>query len=1020
MTLPEIKNLVANLTIGKNEPKAALESNDKTAKKGLQQDIDIASNETNTALKDNQNEAIKGVTQEIKAKNEQVVNELKSNQAEAPNYDITQTITVKTKYETEGTPQPIVGAGNAIDRKGGSTGGGATDLLADLYSNPLRKKNGVQVKGNVALAQGTLMGELGPELYVTGGRYFIAGQNGAEFVDLPDDAIVFNHLQTRSLMSNGHSTRGKTTTTEQKALAFATGNWNGGEAMASAKSALAALKQLRSMWQSLQNLGAKELAGAGGSGGGGGGGGKDNSDDNKAFLKDLEKWYNWLQKIAQLESDITYQEQLRSKIQSDMVAHGQDYAQSQLVTLGKLEEQITTRQDLVNSQQEFFDKRRKELNDQSYPFSSLYEFDENGQLKYKDEQLAALSNLMGRNDGGTNTPGAANYTAKEQYQMIIGMNKDFAKYMDYNESGEYVWEETEEGSGEWTEDSYVAAVEAFWAKIEADQTEMQSIHDSIEEQKKAILADYEAQNEILHDIEDNEIAVQNKVYDALVDSRERAIEELEKTKDAIEESANKLIDGLQEQLDNERDMYEAQNNKDELTKLQRQLSILQRSGASTSEMTSLQAQITQKQQDNYFEEQQRQIDAIQEASNNELEKLQQQIDLETEMLAYEKENGLLWSQVYDIMHGNSADGIAEYIAKNNSEYWGKSPTDIIQAQRNDLFDAQRFKEFEGRFDGLQTLIDHFTKTEVGTEGNSEGADKTTNDINGGGSSSNSSGSKTGGTASGTVSNTGGTWKSDDTGWWYQYDGGSWATGWKNIDGKDYYFNDQGYMQTGWIQGADGKWYYLGADGAMVTGTQSIDGKTWNFDENGVWDGKDGVAESTSSSSDTKYKASYTVYDDTGNITGSGYGTGDSASAAINNAKALAKNKMKEGGDYDVGQAVQYEYGGIVQHDGMGYLHAKEGVLTASQTHILRDEILSNKPNSLLSLLSAWRDSVISLADTSNINTNYDNGVIIEKAEVIMQVHQIANDYDAQRAGEQALDKIMGIARKTIAQNRIGR
>jgi len=26
------------------------------------------------------------------------------------------------------------------------------------------------------------------------------------------------------------------------------------------------------------------------------------------------------------------------------------------------------------------------------------------------------------------------------------------------------------------------------------------------------------------------------------------------------------------------------------------------------------------------------------------------------------------------------------------------------------------------------------------------------------------------------------------------------------------------MQTGWVQGSDGKWYYLGADGAMVTGT----------------------------------------------------------------------------------------------------------------------------------------------------------------------------------------------------------
>ena len=49
----------------------------------------------------------------------------------------------------------------------------------------------------MALAGGTrstLMGELGPELYVTNGHYYIAGQHGAEFVDLPSDAIVFNHL----------------------------------------------------------------------------------------------------------------------------------------------------------------------------------------------------------------------------------------------------------------------------------------------------------------------------------------------------------------------------------------------------------------------------------------------------------------------------------------------------------------------------------------------------------------------------------------------------------------------------------------------------------------------------------------------------------------------------------------------------------------------------------------------------------------------------------------------------------
>jgi hypothetical protein len=40
------------------------------------------------------------------------------------------------------------------------------------------------------------MGELGPELVVSNGRYFVVGQNGPEMVDLADDAIVFNHLQT--------------------------------------------------------------------------------------------------------------------------------------------------------------------------------------------------------------------------------------------------------------------------------------------------------------------------------------------------------------------------------------------------------------------------------------------------------------------------------------------------------------------------------------------------------------------------------------------------------------------------------------------------------------------------------------------------------------------------------------------------------------------------------------------------------------------------------------------------------
>lgn len=84
-------------------------------------------------------------------------------------------------------------------------------------------------KGTLGLAKahGTLMGELGPELYVQNGHYGVAGQHGPEFVDLAKDAIVFNHLQTESLLKNGMSpTRGKAVTNEKVAAAYATGSYD--------------------------------------------------------------------------------------------------------------------------------------------------------------------------------------------------------------------------------------------------------------------------------------------------------------------------------------------------------------------------------------------------------------------------------------------------------------------------------------------------------------------------------------------------------------------------------------------------------------------------------------------------------------------------------------------------------------------------------------------------------------------------------------------------------------------------
>lgn len=50
-----------------------------------------------------------------------------------------------------------------------------------------------------------LTGELGQELVVRGNRFFTVGDNGPEIVDLKKNDIVFNHLQTRDILTKGHT-----------------------------------------------------------------------------------------------------------------------------------------------------------------------------------------------------------------------------------------------------------------------------------------------------------------------------------------------------------------------------------------------------------------------------------------------------------------------------------------------------------------------------------------------------------------------------------------------------------------------------------------------------------------------------------------------------------------------------------------------------------------------------------------------------------------------------------------------
>jgi len=137
--------------------------------------------------------------------------------------------------------------------------------------------------------------------------------------------------------------------------------------------------------------------------------------------------------------------------------------------------------------------------------------------------------------------------------------------------------------------------------------------------------------------------------------------------------------------------------------------------------------------------------------------------------------------------------------------------------------------------------------------------------------------------------------------------------------------------------------------------------------------------------------------------------GDATKTAAKAPTPLAQPKKKSVGGY-ANHGI-YELGEL----------GTETVLTASQTKILRDNILSNRPNSLISLLKSYNEGYDGINNSvSGVTPVEDNSTIIEKVELKMEVKQIANDYDARRAGEQALNEMMRIARKTGAANSIRR
>ena len=890
----------------------------------------------------------------------------------------------------------------------------AQSIISDFRTqlNLRDGSGGTRVKGNVALASGrqTLMGELGPELYVTNGRYFVAGQNGAEFVNLPDDAIVFNHIQTKRLLSGFAGGHGKPVTNEYNAISYAKGNLEGGPALASAQAALAQLKQIRAMWDAMLNASLKDLGQK--AGGGSGGGGDKDQKTNAAFIADLERWYNLLRQIAKLEKDINYEETLRNKIQSDRIGNGKAIYASLKREIEALNDEVARNKELSYLQKDYYDRRREDLANSNY--GKIFTFNEEGLMQYNDQAtmangdrggLFALAELNQQNPDGS-----TKYSAKEQYELLKAWG--FSEEMRYDNQGkEIVYDKKSKNA----DDYYTKAVQAFWDKADGWKDELDSLYDSYNEQLTNVLQNEDKRNKLLQQIIDNQLSVEQKVLKAIEDREQAIIDNLQAERDALQEAANAYIDGLSKQLENEKQMYDNQASDEELIKLRRQLAILQRSGGSASQIASLQEQISEKERDAYFEAQQQQIDAIKEASDLEIERLDAQLDLMKESLEYAKKNGLLWAEVAEVMSRSESE-ISEFIVGNSLEWANKSPlaksedlNDLLMEieqwieardDKNNPLSAEATHNWDNYAESAQKRYskvwteDNVAKAKAAfaeeyarsSDPNKAGAaadayfamqledyyahhpeedpkrKKSGNDNNGNGNGSGGSGSG-GGSKSGTGTGTGSKTTSE---------------------------GDNGYIEVE---------HYNERTGKMITK------EIKSFPIGTVVSGY-------------QLRKSY-----------GGLPFTSSSPASIKVEKAKKRIKLYYGGalnsvnknDTRIKDIAKFAGGGLADYTGLAILHGTktkpEAVLNAEETKMWREDIMSGKPSSLMSLLLDYRDV---LANTANENTY--NSIIrgesytFENVSVNMNVGSIANDYDARRAGQNALEEMLNIARKSNVQS----
>ena len=335
----------------------------------------------------------------------------------------------------------------------------------------------------------------------------------------------------------------------------------------------------------------------------------------------------------------------------------------------------------------------------------------------------------------------------QEMREYLAVNAQYAEYGTYNfddQTIEIDWDKIEAILDEDLYNNvkdYVDGLEEVQDRIDKADDELQDIENDIQDLRERFIEEY--------------TSFEKRILEALVDERQKQIDELSDINDSIKDTNSNLFDAIQKSIDKQRQDRDNQKTEDEIAKKERRLAFLRQdtSTDNTVAIKELEKELSEMKQDYTDELLDQKLSLLQDQADFAAEQRERQIKLMESNLEFDQETGQLWEQIHDLLNssvgedGKLLNDSALVALLQKSESWESLSEVQKKMWQDDLIKdfnaayayvlAQNIDETKIKQDETNKLLEELVNHLVPSH--SQAADKNSSDSSGGGGGSGGTG-----------------------------------------------------------------------------------------------------------------------------------------------------------------------------------------------------------------------------------------------------------------------------------------